>query len=136
MLSYNEFAQSSLQIDALSRLGDGLYAVANGGDALVLLRRAPIDSSGRQIVKVACCDAAFTASPAVLALNGTDDIFQSWGRVCPWYLIMLMQSANANQEKPHYAKEAGEMKFTCFFWERDVPDLDITKPQGVGLAVC
>lgn len=73
VLSYNEFAQSSLQIDALSRLGDGLYAVANGGDALVLLRRAPIDSSGRQIVKVACCDAAFTASPAVLALNGTDD---------------------------------------------------------------
>lgn len=73
VLSYNEFAQSSLQIDALSRLGDGLYAVANGGDALVLLRRAPIDSSGRQIVKVACCDAAFTASPALLALNGTDD---------------------------------------------------------------
>lgn len=73
VLSYDEFAQSSLRIDALSKLGDGLYAVANGGDALVLLRRAPIDSSGRQIVKVACCDAGFTANPAVLALNSTDD---------------------------------------------------------------
>ena len=57
VMSYDEFAQSSLRIDALSMLGNGLYAVTNGGDALVLLRRAPIDSSGRQIVKVACCDA-------------------------------------------------------------------------------
>ena len=43
VLSYDEFAQSSLRIDALSKLGDGLYAVANGGDALVLC----LDGEGR-----------------------------------------------------------------------------------------
>ena len=72
VLSYDEFAQSSLRIDALSKLGDGLYAVANGGDALVLLRRAPIDSSGRQLVKVAICDAEYQAMPLIRAINAAD----------------------------------------------------------------
>lgn len=73
LFSINELTTGDISFDAIAHLGEGLYAAVGNDEGLMLLRRSAIDYSGRQLVKVAICDAEYQAMPLIRAINAADN---------------------------------------------------------------